>query len=367
MSRDPRIQAFACWAPALAAVRGARITLVLGESDTGKTTLVVSLANALLAEGVSVAIVDADLGQSEIGPPTTVGLGRPRAPLERLADAEVAGLCFVGATSPRDHVAETVVATRRLTDRAIGLGVDRVLVDTSGLVHGEVGRALKQAKIDLVGPDLILCLQRDGECEAILLPYAHHGPPAVVRLSPAPTVRRRSAEERRQHRERSMAAYFAGARPVTLDLARVVLRAPALYAGTPLTLHETEVLASQLDDAVVWAERRGRELAVVTPGRMQESQLQRLALAYPDVTLVHHALDDFQDAVVGLDDERRETLGLGVVRGVDFIKRTLVVETPVEERAVAAVRLGRLKLGTPNIVERAGRDWPAATLPGGTV
>jgi polynucleotide 5'-hydroxyl-kinase GRC3/NOL9 len=367
VSRDPRLEAGACWAPALGAVREVRITLVLGESDTGKTTLVVFLANALLAEGASVAIVDADLGQSEIGPPTTVGLGRPRAPLERLADAEVAGLCFVGATSPRDHVAETVLATRRLTDRALGLGADRVLVDTSGLVHGEVGRALKQAKIDLVGPDLVLCLQRDGECEPILRPYAGDRTPAVVRLDPAPTARRRSAEERRRHRERSMAAYFVSASPVTLDLGRVVLRAPPLYAGTPLTLHETEVLASQLDDAVVWAERRGRELAVVTPGRMQESQLQRLALAYPDVTLVHHALADFQDAVVGLDDERRETLGLGVVRGVDFIKRTLVVETPVEERAVAAVRLGRLRLGSLSIVESAGRDWPGATSPDGAV
>ena len=360
MNRDPRLAVGACWAPALGAVRGARITLVLGESDSGKTTLVATLANALLAEGASVAIVDADLGQSEIGPPTTVGLGLPRAPLDRLSDAEVAGLCYVGATSPRDHLAETVLATRRLTDRARGLGVDRVLVDTSGLVHGEVGRTLKQAKIDLVGPDLVLCLQRDGECEPILRPYAGDRPPAVLRLSAAPAARRRSAEERRRHRERSLAAYFAGARPATLDLGHVVLRAPALYAGPPLSLRETEAMASQLDDAVLWAERRGRELAVVTPGPLEDAQLRRLATAYPDIALVHHALDDFQDVIVGLDDERRETLGLGIARGIDFVKRTLIVDTPVDERAVAAVRLGRLKLGRADIQERTGSPGSAA-------
>ena len=360
MTRDPRLEAGAWWAPALAAVRGARITLVLGESDTGKTTLVVSLANALLADGATVAIVDADLGQSEIGPPTTVGLGLVRVPLARLADAEVAGLCFVGATSPRDHVAETVLATRRLTDRALGLGADRVLVDTCGLVHGEVGRALKQAKIDLVGPDLVLCLQRDGECEPILRPYAGDRSPAVVRLDAALAAQRRSAEERRRHRERSLAAHFAGARPVTLDLGRVMLRAPALYAGPPLSLLDTEALASQLDDAVLWAERRGRELAVVTPGRLEDAQLRRFAVARPDIVLVHHALDDFQDVIVGLDDERHETLGLGVARRIDFIKRALIVETAVAECAVAAVRLGRLKLGRADVRERTAPGASAA-------
>ena len=45
--------------------------------------------------------MDADLGQSDIGPPTTVGLGRVRLPVERLGDAEVVGLYFVGSTSPR--------------------------------------------------------------------------------------------------------------------------------------------------------------------------------------------------------------------------------------------------------------------------
>jgi len=344
VSRGSPTRADGAWALALAAAREARVVLVLGESDIGKTTLVTSLANAFLGEGGSVAIVDADLGQSEIGPPTAVGLGRPRGPLARLADAEVAGLHFVGAVSPREHLAETVLGTRRMTARALTLGVDRVLVDTSGLVQGDIGRALKLAKIDLVAPDLILCLQRDGECEPILLPYAEDRPPTVVRLGPIPGARRRSVEERRQHRDRAMAGYLAAARPVTLDLGRVVLREPALYAGPPLSLHETEALAALLEDAVVWAERRDRELAVVTPGRLQESQRCGFTIAHPDVTLVHHSLDDFRDAVVGLDDEGRETVGLGVVRDVDFIRRVMVVETPVDPLAIASVRLGRHRI-----------------------
>ena len=70
------------------AAAGAAVVVVIGESDTGKTTLVTALANAAFARGFGVGIVDADLGQSEIGPPTTIGLGRVRGPLARMGDAE---------------------------------------------------------------------------------------------------------------------------------------------------------------------------------------------------------------------------------------------------------------------------------------
>ena len=341
MSRAAPVAADASWAAAVEGARTARIVLVLGETDTGKTSLVTYLAGALLDGGRSVAVVDADLGQSEIGPPMTVGVGRLRRPVARLADAELAGLYFVGTTSPKGRLVETVLGTRRMTERALELGVDCVLVDTSGLVLGEFGRRLKQAKIDLVSPDVVVCLQRAGECEPILRPYAEDRLPAVVRLGATPAARRRSPDERRQHRERAMKAHLAGARPVTLDLDRVVLREPALYAGAPLSLHETEALAALLDDAVLWAERRGPELAVVTPGPLKEPQLRALGAELPSVALASHSLDDFQDVVAGLESQSRETLGLGVVRAVDFIKRVMVVETAVPEAAIAGVRLGR--------------------------
>jgi GTPase SAR1 family protein len=46
--------------------------LLLGAADTGKTTLLNALASRL-AKSQPVALVDADIGQSHIGPPTTVG------------------------------------------------------------------------------------------------------------------------------------------------------------------------------------------------------------------------------------------------------------------------------------------------------
>lgn len=332
------------WDVAVARARDAGLILVIGETDTGKTSFTTYLASALLAQGLSVAVVDADLGQSDIGPPTTVGLGRLRPPVERLADAEVVGLYFVGSTSPQGHLLPTVLGTRMMADKAARLGFDRVIVDTSGLVQGEMGRLLKQHKIDLVDPDLVLCLQRNGECEHILRPYGPGPRPVIVRLASSGATRRRSQEERRQHRERSLQAYFAEARPVHLDLSRVMLRQPALYVGQPLPPRQIEDLAALLDDMVLWAERRGNELVLVTPDPLKEPQVRQIQKRHEDLGLANYSLDDFQGVLAGLDDVRRETLGLGVVRSIDFAKQTLVIETAVPEGQIAAVRLGRHKL-----------------------
>lgn len=332
------------WEAAVIMARDARVILVIGETDTGKTSFTTHLADTLLGHHLSVAVVDADLGQSDIGPPTTVGLGRLRPPVERLADAEVVGLYFVGSTSPQGHLLPTVLGTRMMTEKALRLGFDRVIVDTSGLVQGEMGRLLKQHKIDLVDPDLVLCLQRNGECEHILRPYGAGSRPEVLRLASSGATRRRSQEERRQNRERSLQAYFQAARTVHLDLSRVVLRQPALYVGQPLPPRQVEDLAALLDDMVLWAERRGSELVLVTPDPLKEPQVRLLQKRHEDLALANYSLDDFQGVLAGLDDGRRETLGLGVVRAVDFAKQVMVVETTVPEADIAAVRVGRHKL-----------------------
>lgn len=317
--------------------------LIVGETDSGKTSFTTYLANSLLERGLRVGVVDADLGQSDIGPPTTVGLGVISRPVAHLGEAEVQGLHFVGSTSPQGHLLSAVIGTRRMMEKAIAMGIERVLVDTSGLVQGELGRALKQHKIDLISPDLLFCLQRADECEHILKLYRFGRRPEVLRLSPGPAGRRRSQEERRQHRERALQAYFHGARTLHLDLTRVVLRHPPLYVGQPLPSRQLEELSGLLDDMVLWAERRGAELTVVTPDPLRDVQTRQIAKRFDDSLVVGYSLDDFQGALAGLDNAERETLGLAVVRSIDFAKQLLVIDTVVSEGPIAFVAISRQK------------------------
>lgn len=264
-------------AAALRSAVEARVTLLLGPTDAGKTWLTGRLATDLHRLGFRVAVVDADLGQSEIGPPTTIGLGHVAAPLSRLGDAEPIAMHWVGATSPHAHIEATARGCRRMVGRALALGFDRVLVDTSGLVEGAVGRVLKRSKIDLVRPDLLLCLERAGECEPILEAYRGPGAPVIRRLAVSREARHRSTEARRQHREAALRRYFRGSRPVVLDLARV---------------------------------------AVLTPGGDPS---------------------DPEGALVGLLDAAGETLGLGRVLEISRTGGTLVLDTPASADEIATV------------------------------
>jgi polynucleotide 5'-hydroxyl-kinase GRC3/NOL9 len=278
------------FAELLQRVAGAPMTMVIGASDTGKTTLVTKLAGALTARGFSVGVVDADLGQSEIGPPTTIGLGRVTGALEQLAQAEVVALHFVGVTSPAANLLGAVIGARRMLDRAKVLGLQRVVVDTSGLVAGSLGRTLKQAKIELLDPDLVVCLEQADECEHVVSAYAAGGRPTILRLPASGRARQRSAEDRRRHRQDRLDDYFRAARSVALGLDRVTVRFPG---GAPLDPEQATAQA--------------------------------------------------EGALVGLENTSRATLGLGRVRGIDVSKRVIHIDTCVPEAEVAAVLIGREK------------------------
>ena len=335
------------WEVAVQRAARAPVTMVIGESDTGKTTLVTALANALLAAGASVGVVDADLGQSEIGPPTTIGLGRVARPLARLGDAEPLALHFVGVTSPAGNILGTLVGTHRMLGRARGLACERVVVDTSGLVSGDLGRTLKQAKIELLDPDLVISIERAGECEPIVRAYLATGRPAVLRLPATSTARRRTADERRRYRMERLQAYFATARPVRLDLRKVILRQPPLFGGRQIDAGRLTVAAGAVGCRLLWGEEWAGTAVVVSDRPLGAAEALEVARSLAAGPLVHYAREELEMALAGLGDASGDTLGLGRVRGIDFVERTLAVDTMIDPKAVVSVTVGRATYPEP--------------------
>src|SRR5688572_27759260 len=152
------------------AVSGRGVYVLVGGMDTGKTTLAKRIASAAVAEGLTVGLLDADVGQSTIGPPTTVGfrLARSEADLAPEALRQAEDMAFVGSISPQGHLLPLVVGTRLLLDRAKDLGAELVVVDTTGQVSGVYAQLLKFHKIGVLQPDLVVGLARGEELEPVL-------------------------------------------------------------------------------------------------------------------------------------------------------------------------------------------------------
>ena len=282
--------------------------MFLGASDTGKTTCLRAAATYLARAGLlPLAIVDADIGQSTIGPPTTVGLTlvrkyNPQALLSgRLA---CHAMRFVGTLSPAGHLIQTIVATKMLVDKALRRGATVVLVDTTGLIGQSVGFQLKLNKIELLEPRHIVALQRERELEGLLSVLADRPGLTVHRLAVSDQVRTRSPAERYRYRTSRFAAYFRSATRVQLEPKKLSILSPPIGLSTI----------------------RGESLSpVISLG------------SFPSQSLV--------ECLVGLNDASDETLALGLLDGITRHGQKMAVLTPLRNfTRVRVVRLTNIRL-----------------------
>jgi polynucleotide 5'-hydroxyl-kinase GRC3/NOL9 len=184
------------------------VALILGASDTGKSTLAHFLITHLCQMGEVVALVDGDIGQSVLGPPSTIGFTLLESAPQKLEGAQAKASYFVGSTSPRGHMLEMVVGMKRIVDRAAQLQPEIIVIDTTGFVAGEVAWELKYQKVDLLKPAHLIGLQRRREIEGLLRPHQFRPDMTIYRLKTPEKVRTKSPEQRRSNRSRKFAAYF---------------------------------------------------------------------------------------------------------------------------------------------------------------
>ncbi len=187
------------------------LVFLLGGLDTGKTTFALELLRRAGRAGIRSALVDADIEQSTVGPPTTVGLKFTTAlgelSRETLVEADL--LAFVGSLHPREHLLPLVTGTAKLVRKAREAGCELIVLDTTGFVAGIYGQTLKFFKMDAVRPDVVVAFERGGELEAVVSMAQRFTPAEVVELQAADQFASRSAEERVAFREQQFGAYFA--------------------------------------------------------------------------------------------------------------------------------------------------------------
>jgi polynucleotide 5'-kinase involved in rRNA processing len=148
-------------------VSRAKVAMLMGSVDTGKTTLALNAARLALNAGRTVAIVDADVGNSTIGPPACVGLKVLRD-ISDIDDVDKPDrLHFVGTITPARLVLQQVVATAAMVDQAREMA-HLVILDTPAVVSGVAGETLKYHKAELCRPDKVIALQRGGELEPVV-------------------------------------------------------------------------------------------------------------------------------------------------------------------------------------------------------
>jgi polynucleotide 5'-hydroxyl-kinase GRC3/NOL9 len=333
-------------------------TLILGGTDSGKTTFCTLLVNATLEQKKQICVVDADIGQSEIGPPGCVSLGIPESPISALSQVPPSRIAFIGATSPRHHLLEHAVAVREMCDSAMASHPFMLLIDTTGMIQGPAARRLKQGKITLIQPDHIVAIQRKSECESLLHPLRFTDSARIHRLPVADVIQKKPPALRTQRRAARFALYFQNSQIRFFNFDDVAMTGTWLNSGTPLPPPQRKSLISLLGVNVFYAEMYDRHLGVITnaiPGNQDhfgliQEQFRQQALTLTPASILRHLL-------IGLADHNGRTIGLGTIESLNFKTRQIGIRTPL--RAVAAVKV--LQFGLIRVKEdgtEAGTNLP---------
>ncbi|MDQ3881887.1 MAG: hypothetical protein M3249_01845 [Thermoproteota archaeon] len=162
---DPKQAGISMWrslseqVSALAANKKDITTIMLvGDTDTGKSTLSVYLANMAIRNGLIPSIIDGDIGQGDLAPPTSIGMAVLSKQLLDLRDANASYFEFIGGISPigfEDLIAKKL---RYMLDRIrTDSNANLCIVNTDGYVR-DSGLQYKTMIAEELQPDAIICL-----------------------------------------------------------------------------------------------------------------------------------------------------------------------------------------------------------------
>lgn len=192
------------------------IFICIGGVDTGKSTFVRWLANELFKAGKKPAIVDCDMGQSDIGPPTTVGMALIRKTFSEYRDLTADSIYYTGGIQPTGRLVPSLTGVVRMTEKARSLGASHILINTTGWIEGH-GAFYKQSKIDVLLPSVIGAMEHKRELRHITSAYKMMNSIRIFYLKPSPNIARRYAEERRAIRKQAFERYFTDSATLDFD------------------------------------------------------------------------------------------------------------------------------------------------------
>jgi len=315
--------------------------VVLGGVDVGKSSFSAFLANFCLERGLRVAVVDGDIGQADVGPPSCVSLARVERRVVSLRELEPESMRFVGVDSPGAVKHLVVWALHSLVDDAAAGGADVVIVNTDGWVSGPGAKDYKVALVQALDPDAVVAIQRSGELEHILRSISWR---RVLRVSSPRAARRVPFEERRSLRESGYFRFLRGSK------IRVLRDVPLMYSyslsGSPLPEGAVAMISEVLEAPVVYAEASPEHLVVVVDGEVRcrggKVEALRELLSFGGVVRILRRGFE-RGLLVGLLSDGVRCAAIGLLEAIDYRERAIKVRTAYEGE-VAAVALGRVRL-----------------------
>lgn len=317
--------------------------VVLGAVDSGKTSFCTYLINELLNEKQRVAILDGDLGQSDVGPPCTIAYTFITKPVTDLFNLEAKNAFFVGVTSPSKAIDKVMEGLASLRKEVLTDNPDFIVMNTDGWIEGEDAVNYKVQLVEQLDPGIVFCIQQKDELAPLLNTLEKF---RRVPVESPSAIRQRSREKRRSMRELGYIKYLRNAKvqSIPLDWLKIEANELAGLSMTPeKTTHARKIYELMGMKPLHLAELRDKVCIVIGRRRWINMNTIKKVEEFTKKKVVVVRKGEERGLLMALCDAERKFLGIGVLREIDYRRRVMKVYTPVS-KDVSIVATGIVKL-----------------------
>ncbi|MEM2320987.1 MAG: Clp1/GlmU family protein [Candidatus Bathyarchaeia archaeon] len=314
---------------------------VLGSTDSGKSSFSTYLANIALNKGHRVALIDGDLGQSDIGPPGTLGLSILKEPITDPSNLQPDHLIFIGITSPQSVVSKVIGGLMGLINRALRMGSDFIIINTDGWVEGEDAINYKRQLIRALNPTFAVILWGKGNLTSLMNSLAEDKVNVLLTDTPE-KIKKRDRETRKAIREGLYRKYLRDAKIRSVPLNWVKLDGTFTIRGKPdpnlkrrfeEILNGKAVYCESAQDCIVLVLRSGATLG--------DEEKSRIFTAFNvPIKIIFEGSE--RGLLVSLEDEEGRFLGIGTIYCIDYERGTIKIYTNISD--FLRVHTGRIRL-----------------------
>jgi len=317
--------------------------IVLGTIDSGKSSYCTYLINRILTQKRKATILDGDLGQSDIGPPSTIAYAVVLKPITDPFNLQAKNACFIGETSAANVTDQMIEALSSLKKEIKNKEPEFIIINTDGWIDGECAVDYKKRLIEEMRPDAIFAIQQKGELTPIL--DRLEGYRKILVESPS-AIRQRDREKRKSLRELGYKKYLRNPKVQSFSLSWIKVEnddAFGLSKSRTLTRQVrkvTELLGmkplhvAELTDRINIIIGRKRWINPENLKNIQEHSKKRIIVTRKG---------EEEGLLVGLYDNNRKFLGIGAIQEIDYVRKAVKVLTPTSEE-VSTMILGKIRL-----------------------
>ncbi len=317
--------------------------LVIGTTDSGKTSFCTFLINRLIGQKKKVAILDGDLGQSDVGPPCTVAYAFVTKPITDLFNLRAKNASFIGSTSPSGASEKVIDAMITLKKEVLDGNPDFIIVNSDGWIEGKNAIEFKARLAEQLSPDIVFCIRKKDEL-TLMLDALDKFRKCVVETPSV--VYERTIEKRKNLRELGYSKYLRNSKIQSFPLGWLKIEDNEVLGldKAPVNHNETKRIYELLGMKPLHFSEQTDKIHVIigkkrwiSPENLKKTE----ETTKKKIFLIRKGEEE--GLLIGLYNSKRKFLGIGTLHEVDYVRRTIKMMTPVASD-IAIATIGRVKL-----------------------